>query len=94
MRDVVKLSLKERNAVFRRDTSDCDALQIMIDDTIHGCTEPVSTPYTIPTLQLISITIMFFDRGCYFRLGPLFVSSPSATSILKQIDRAVALLRY
>lgn len=81
MHDIVKLSRKERNAEFGRDASDSDALQIMIDDTIHGCTQPVSTPHTIPTLQLISMTIMFFDGGCYFRLGPRFVSSPTATSI-------------
>jgi hypothetical protein len=81
MHDIVKLSLKERSAEFGRDACDSDALQIMIDDTIHGCTEPVSTPHTIPTLQLISMAVMFFDGECYSRLGPRFVSSPTATSI-------------
>jgi hypothetical protein len=70
MHHTVKLSLTEQNSEFGRDVSESGEFQIMIDDTM--AVPSLSIPHIIPALQLISMTIRFFDRGCYFRLGPPF----------------------
>lgn len=78
---VLTLSPKERVAAFGWGTPDSDALQIMIDGPMHGCTRLVSIPRTIPEAQLISMTIMLFDSSGYSRLGLRFVGPPAVTSI-------------